>query len=110
MRIQIQTAVMAVALFGAVPQLGAAQFPWELATPVAPPPINSTQARAPTFKTPGVEPPTRFVPGHETSHGYVPAYESQGPVHVPAEPGQKSNAWVPGHHDANGAWVPGHPE
>lgn len=110
MRIALQMAVAAAAFFGAMPQLAAQQFPWEPAKPVSPPPINSEQPKAPVFKVPKVEPPSRIVPGHNTTRGFVPTYESKGPVHVTPEPGQKSQGWVPGHHDANGAWVPGHPE
>lgn len=109
MRIRIQIMAAVFALFGAMTPLHAGQFPWEPAKP-APAPVISTQPKTPQQKAPTVEPTTRVVPGHMSNQGYVPTYESTGPVHAPTEPGQKSQGWVPGHHDANGAWVPGHPE
>lgn len=105
-RLILATAV----LLGAAMPSYAGQFPWEPAEVPSPPPINSTQHKAPSFRTPDVAPPSRVVPGHNTTRGYVPTYESSGPVQVTPEPGQKSQGWVPGHHDTNGAWVPGHPE
>lgn len=88
----------------------AAEFPWEPATPAAPPPLNAPQSKAPVFKTPGVEAPSRVVPGHWSRYGFVPTRKSEGPPPAPAAPGEKTQGWVPGHHDNNGAWVPGHPE
>lgn len=101
-------AAVALLFAGAMP-LSAAEFPWEPAKPVSPPPLNAPEIAPPKFPTPEVKPPTRVVPGHISRYGYVKGYES-GRAVAPAEPGQKTQGWVPGHHDNNGAWVPGHPE
>jgi hypothetical protein len=87
----------------------AGQFPWEPVNPVPPPPTNSVERVAPTFKTPPVAAPSHWVPGHKTPNGFVPGYQSDEPGPPPIAPGVKSLRWVPGHHNNNGAWVPGHP-
>ncbi|PKQ09735.1 MAG: hypothetical protein CVT73_01165 [Alphaproteobacteria bacterium HGW-Alphaproteobacteria-12] len=71
-----------------------------------PPPLETIDNPAP-----GVTPRTSFVPGHKSKYGgWVRPYVREGGPLPQPRPGEKSQGYVPGHHDADGAWIPGHPQ
>lgn len=77
---------------------------------------SAVSPQAPPLKTieepgPRVEEPRTFVPGHKSKYGgWVRPYTCEGGAVPLPGPGEKSQGYVPSHHDVDGAWVPGHPQ
>lgn len=58
-----------------------------------------------------VKPRKNYIPGHPSKYGgYVGGRYEEGPPLPPLAPGEKSQGYVPGHHDADGRYIPGHPK
>lgn len=81
--------------------------------------VKSGSAASPDYPLPETKPSTvpevkprkNYIPGHPSKYGgFVRGRYEEGAPLPPLAPGEKSQGYVPGRHDADGRYIPGHPK